>query len=143
MIDYADIIKKLKSNNLRITPQRKIILTILCDKYDKVISINALFNEAKKRSASLNLSTLYRNLQQLEILNIVSRINLEDGKDYFTLVCDESHHHHIICTNCGKKIILKYCPYNEMLNAARQESFTLTGHSILLYGLCETCAKSI
>ena len=141
MFSYNELLSKLKSHGLRITPQRRVLLTIFYTCSDKILSVPTLFEEATKEYSDLNLSTLYRNLQQLEALHIIHRLILEDGKDYFTLVCEEDHHHHIICTRCGKKIVLNYCPYNELLAAAASKNFKLTGHSILLYGLCNQCAS--
>ncbi|MFK5281494.1 Fur family transcriptional regulator, partial [Lacticaseibacillus paracasei] len=49
------------------------------------------------------------------------------------------HHHHFICTNCGKVIELKMCPLNyfeKQVPGAKIQS-----HNFELYGLCAECQQ--
>lgn len=142
MKTYEQLIFQLKEHGLRITAQRKALLEIFLANQDRVLSLPSLFEEVKTMGEELNLSTLYRNLEQLEEIHLVHKMILDDGKDYYTLICQQHHHHHIICTGCGKKVILDYCPYEEFLRLAKEKNFKLLGHDILLYGLCNVCQKN-
>lgn len=141
MENYDALLALLREKGLRVTAQRKIILEILYQNKDRVVSLLTLYDAVKEKSCDVNLSTIYRNIEQLEENHIIHRLTLEDGKDYFSLVCENHHHHHIICTGCGKKVALHYCPYEELVAVSKKQNFQLQGHDILLYGLCEDCIK--
>jgi Fe2+ or Zn2+ uptake regulation protein len=91
-------------------------------------------------------SSAYRNLGVFEQAGVVRRI---PGADEFARYeLDEElteHHHHIICTNCGKVVDYTMSDQTEraVLKAtatvAEESGFALTGHQLDLFGLCRDC----
>lgn len=132
----------LKSNGYKMTSQREAILKIFIKNKNNFISAEKLFTEVKKLQCKTNLSTIYRNLDVLEKLNIVHKTPAKNGNFLYLLVSETSHHHHIICKGCGKSEVLDYCPLNDITNSLKNKNFTLTDHKLELYGYCKDCEKN-
>lgn len=138
-----EIIEILKKNNYKITAQRKAILKVLSDHHHGLMSVDAIYSKSKKIYSKTNMSTIYRNLEILEELNLVYKILNENNAMSYKIICSHEHHHHIICWECGKTETIDFCPLDTLKTLAEEKRFQLTGHKIELYGYCEKCAKKI
>jgi len=96
----------------------------------------------------IGLMTVYRTLDLLERAGVVHRIALADGQARYELRPTEKrdHHHHLICTACGR--IVDYSDFvSEELelvrktedSLARKHGFRILDHNIEFLGLCEKC----
>lgn len=134
------LFQQLKEKGCRMTPQRKIILNLLLSHSQELLAVDALLTEARKINPAINATTLYRNLDLLNNMNLLYTKNAEDGSKLYKLVCYSSHHHHIICTECGKMLPIDYCPMVPQLeDLVRDTGFTLDHHHLELYGRCSDC----
>lgn len=134
-----EIIKKLRANGCKITPQRRAVIESLL-KFDKFPTALEVFNQIKQANPDIGLDTVYRNLNLLVGIGVVNQINLP-GKDVkvFELSAD-GHHHHLVCLGCGQADCLNYCPVDEQsLQKAAGSRFHIVGHSLELYGYCRKC----
>jgi Fe2+ or Zn2+ uptake regulation protein len=102
--------------------------------------------DAIRQERDLPLSSVYRNLVVLEEAGIVRRVNGVDEAPRFELAEDlTEHHHHLVCTSCGKVEDFVVPPGLERaLNravhrAAEQKRFHTSGHQLDLVGLCADC----
>ncbi|SHK09093.1 Fur family transcriptional regulator [Paramaledivibacter caminithermalis] len=141
-MELRDIIDKLKSNGYKVTEQRKAILQVLSSNPNNLISVENLFIKSKEIYNKTNMSTIYRNLEILERLNLVYKLITEDSIALYKLVCSNEHHHHIICKECGKTEIIEFCPINTLNKLAKDKNFNLTSHKLELYGYCVDCQAS-
>lgn len=133
----------LKEKGCRMTPQRKIILNILLVHDQELLTAEALLSKAKSDNPAINATTVYRNLDLLNELELLYTKNQSDGSKVYKLICSGSHHHHIICTGCGKMLPIDYCPLAPALEQMVNDTgFTLEDHSLELYGLCPSCQKT-
>lgn len=55
--------------------------------------------EARIIAPDVNLSTIYRNLEELEQLGLVEHVHLGHGPAVYHLVSER--HGHFVCENCG------------------------------------------
>ncbi len=86
-------------------------------------------------------ATVYRAVASLEASGYLERIGRRQGSILYTRCGQPDHHHHIICEQCGTTTAAS-CPVGaDLLEAARAAGFTLTRHSVTLYGLCPSCAR--
>jgi len=92
-------------------------------------------------------SSAYRNLSTLERARVVRRVITED--DFARFELDEGlteHHHHVVCSNCGRIEDVTIPPAVERSiertfgDVARSVGFASIGHRLDLIGLCEDCA---
>ncbi len=91
-------------------------------------------------------ATVFRTLDLLVELGLVRRVHTESagnwGHSY--VLCDlaETHHHHLVCTSCGRVADFEGCGFDSMLpDLQARTSFRVEGHRLELYGLCEACQR--
>lgn len=141
MINIDSIIDSFKKSGYKLTNQRKALIEVLYKNNDNVLSVEELFNKAKLICNQTNLSTIYRNLEILESLNIVHKIIIDNSTAYYKLVCEDSHHHHLICKSCGKTETIDFCPAQDIYNNISNKDFLITDHKFELFGYCKDCIK--
>ena len=95
----------------------------------------------------IGLATVYRTLQLLWDMQLVDRINLDDGCVRYEighlLRGDAQHnHHHLICRKCNKVI-----PFtDDLLDDLEHHIEEVTGfhvldHELKFYGFCRDCME--
>lgn len=129
----------LTAHGLRYTKQREAIIHTLQHNDPSLISAEDILNQVIKENPNLNLTTVYRTLDLLKSLNLVDKITNEEGLSHYKISCAIHHHHHIICTQCGKTEMIDFCPMNTLAKLSEDKGFALTNHRLELYGLCSRC----
>lgn len=135
-----DLKNLLKSKGMKYTEQRGIILEILSSLNDH-LSAEEVHEMVKARypEQNIGIATIYRTLNFLEEVNLISSISFgTDGKKYESST--DHHHDHIICTSCGK--IVEF--FDETIEKrqeqiAKNNNFQITSYSMQIYGVCEQC----
>ena len=132
-LDYSKILKDL---NLKITPARIKIFDFL---YKTKRPVSA--EEINLKIPSINLTTIYRTLEQFRKYNVISKIEMRKDKMYFEYI--HSHHHHIICNSCGDIEDIDNCKMIDESKLLKKASkFTkIHSHSLEFFGTCNKCAK--
>jgi len=140
---FEYLVEQIKKHRGRMTPQREIILRHLVDHQNELLTADRLLVLSQKENPQINMTTIYRNLEVLEEMNLIYKLNIDPTTSAFKLTCDANeHHHHIICKSCGKMIAINYCPMSpELLDKAKKSGFTITDHNLDLYGLCDSCIR--
>lgn len=131
-------IEKLRQFEYKVTDQRLAIIRELEQSHHHFRSAEDILASLKQNTPALNLSTLYRNLEVFKVCGFLHQMN-QEGRQLFKLLCSDDHHHHLICTRCGKTTEFEFCPQSEMEEVAAREHFRLTSHTIELFGLCAGC----
>src|SRR5262245_28105384 len=86
------MLRRLEDEGLRLTGRRDLVVRTIADKPGS-FTPEALVDEL--RPYGIGRATVYRALEVLERIGVLTRVHL--GSHAFT-VCDESHHHHLLCT---------------------------------------------
>ncbi|MBN2897265.1 MAG: transcriptional repressor [Clostridia bacterium] len=136
-----ELIEILKTNHYKITAQRKALLQVMAEHADTLLLVDTIYEATKKRYPKTNMSTVYRNLEILESLDLLHKVANENGAMQYKLICCHHHHHHLICSQCGKIEAIDYCPLETLKEIAADKDFQLTAHKLELIGLCKHCAK--
>ncbi len=128
--------QQLKTGGLKITSARLGLLDIL-KHAKKPLSIKDI---AKKMARSnVDLVTLYRNVDSLKNLGAIKQINLKDKQSYYELA-GGIHHHHLVCTNCGKMADVELPETSLNKTALKKHGFAkITDHSLEFFGICSKC----
>lgn len=133
----------------RITAGRQSILDVLM-KADKHLSAEDIYLKVHPRCPSVGLTTIYRTLEILVNMGIVHKFDFGDGKARYELVGGpkgEKHHHHLVCTSCGR--VVDYTDFideeRELLSQtekglSNKYNFKILNHLIQFYGLCQHCS---
>lgn len=91
---------------------------------------------AQMQVNGLGIATVYRNLKSLVEEGWLVAVELPGQPARYELAGKE-HHHHFHCQGCGRVFELHGCV--ERLAELVPRGFKMTGHDLLLYGLCRAC----
>lgn len=107
------------------------------------LSISEILIILKKENLNPNKTTIYREIEFLTKLGIVSEVDFGEGKKRFE--GKGEHHHHIVCINCKKVTDIKMEKDLESFHAkiTKQAGYKPVGHSLEFFGLCENCQKEV
>jgi len=100
-----DVADELSEKGYRITPQRMMILAVIEDSREH-ISAEEIYAAVVKKYPHVNISTVYRTLELLKKLNLVTETDLGGGRFKYH-PADKGHHHHLVCQECGAVIDLE------------------------------------
>lgn len=133
----------IQKSGLRHTAQRDLILEIFL-KTEEHLTSEDLYWLVHKKDPSVGHTTVYRTLKLLTEAGLAREVRFGDGKTYYEHHFGHEHHDHMICTECGKVIEF----FSEKLEAAQDAmaekyNFKPTHHSLRIWGLCETCQKTV
>ncbi|OJV62120.1 MAG: transcriptional repressor [Clostridiales bacterium 38-18] len=143
---YDGYKKKLKEAGYKLTPQRIAILSAIEANKGLHLNTEEIYDIVKQTNPEMGLATVYRTLQLLEELEVVSSLNLEDGCVRYELYNDEGHHnhHHLICTQCGAVIEVEGDLLDELENKIEKEyAFEILDHKLKFYGICSKCKNLV
>jgi Fur family ferric uptake transcriptional regulator len=122
----------------RVTAQRLIIARAADSRVDRAFSIDELASDVRVSGAGIGLATVYRAVAAMEAAGFVERLGTRDGAALYARCAHDGHHHHLMCTNCGAVTDVK-CTIDTHLSESN--GFNVTGHRLVLYGLCGRCAE--
>src|SRR5690348_13473438 len=127
----------LRSRGLRATPQRRLVLRAVSELGHATPEQVCEFVQGE--AASLNLSTVYRALELLEGLGVVSHTHLQHGSPTYQ-VADHVDHLHLVCRRCGSITEADLALARPMAAAveAGHGFRTDLGH-LSLHGVCADC----
>ncbi|KAB3527617.1 Fur family transcriptional regulator [Alkaliphilus serpentinus] len=145
MDNLMDVLKeRLKEKGFKLTPQRRAILNIVFENQGKHLNTEEIYGLVKDECPEIGLATVYRTLQLLEDMELVSRLNLDDGcsRYEFNSHEDDHQHHHLICEVCGDVIEVEI----DLLEQLESEieklyKFKIKDHKVKFNGVCSDCRK--
>lgn len=143
-IDVDAIKEKLKDKGYKLTTQRRAILKVVVDNYDKHLSSDEVHNIVREEYPEIGIATVYRTLQLFEKLNIVYKLNFDDGCSRYEINTgsEEHHHHHLICLECGDVQEVKIDLLDTLEEEIEREgNFMIVDHNVKFYGYCKKCKK--
>jgi Fur family transcriptional regulator, ferric uptake regulator len=102
-----------------------------------------LDDELRRRSPGVGRASVYRALEQLELLGLVQRIEVSRGTaGYERVEPDGHHHHHAICRECGRMVPFEDRSLERAIGELSESlDFQVTEHDVVLRGRCQRCAR--
>jgi len=119
----------------RRTQQRDAIREALA-RADRPLEAQELLRAAEPLSPGLGLATVYRTLKAGAEEGWLKPVALPGGATRYELA-GKDHHHHFECRQCHRVFDVAGCPGE--LQRLTPTGFTLEGHEVVLYGLCDRC----
>ncbi|HXH71729.1 MAG TPA: transcriptional repressor [Mariprofundaceae bacterium] len=124
---------------VKLTAQRQAILDLI-NRSNRHWDAEEVARSLADAGQSIGIATVYRGLAALENEGLISSIQLTDKKRYER--ADKAHHDHLICTICGRIEEFSHATIEALqLAAARDKGFEITGHQLVIFGLCPDCRK--
>ena len=129
---------RLREQGFRITPQRQLVLE----------SVNQLghgtpeeiLSSVQKTASGVNLSTIYRTLEVLESVGLITHTHIGHGAPVYHSQ-DESPHIHLVCDDCAEVTSIPAAAAAEF-SLDLQETYSFNAHMThrAVTGLCKACA---
>jgi len=138
---------RFRANVSRWTVPREAILEVLSQS-SRHRSAKEIYASLYSMYPGIGLTTVYRTLELLYRLGFVQKVTSGDGQSRYELRGEDkkSHHHHLICTRCGKIIDYRDFVQEELElvkktieTLAKKHNFLIQDHNIEFLGLCEKC----
>jgi Fur family transcriptional regulator, ferric uptake regulator len=124
----------------RNTWQRDAVRTAL-NTSEGFVSAQALHSHLRQGGSSIGLATVYRALADLATEGEADSLQ-QEGESLFRACTPGSHHHHLICRNCGLTIEIEADAVEDWARSvATQHGFIEPSHVVDVFGLCENCAE--
>jgi Fur family ferric uptake transcriptional regulator len=135
-----DIVSKLSEQGYRLTPQRLMILSTI-ENASSHISAEEIYTQVVAKYPNVNISTVYRTLELLKRLGLVTETDLGGGRVRYHPV-DKGHHHHLVCQECGAIIDLDESVLVPLKNTLLHDyKFVADLRHLAIFGRCVKCGK--
>jgi Fur family ferric uptake transcriptional regulator len=104
------------------------------------VSAQALHALLRDGGSSIGLATVYRALADLAVEGDADSLQ-QEGESLYRACTPGSHHHHLICRNCGLTVEIEADAVEEWASAiAAEHGFTQPQHVVDVFGLCTRCS---
>jgi len=127
----------LRKRGYRLTPQRQLVLEAV-DTLEHATPDDILC-EVRRTASGVNISTVYRTLELLEELGLVSHAHLGHGAPTYHLA-DRHHHIHLVCRDCANVIEADVEVVAEFTAKLQEDlGFETDMKHFAIYGRCADC----
>jgi Fur family ferric uptake transcriptional regulator len=130
----------LRAGGFRVTPQRQLVLEAVTRL--EHATPEEIFAEIHQTARGVNVSTVYRTLEVLEQVGLVTHTHLGHGAPRYHLAA-EAQHVHLVCRDCEK--VIQIDPAAGSLVTVLDADFgfeTDVGH-LTVFGRCGDCRAAI
>lgn len=136
-VEYA--CGRLRANGFRITSPRRQVLGLLGGE-ERALSPYDIRDHLSRQQVKMDVVTIYRALEVLERLGLVHRVYCTGGYVRCWRSDLGAHHHHLVCTDCGRVAEITGDRIDEVADReAKENGYRVTGHILELFGLCGDC----
>jgi Fur family transcriptional regulator, ferric uptake regulator len=136
---WADVQQRLHARGLRWTPQRRVVIDVL-SRSDGHVTGAELVDRCRMVDPATTPSTVYRTLDVLEELGIVTHAHGADGREEFHVLPEEDHGH-LHCLGCHQTWEIRAGEAAALVVALRSErGFDVDLSHLSVSGRCSDCA---
>ena len=133
--------QELARQGLRMTPQRLMILSEI-ETSESHISAEEIHQRITERYPNVNISTVYRTLELLHRLGLVTETDLGEGRVRYH-PAEKGHHHHLVCEGCGTIIDLDDALLDPLKDELRRRyGFAAELKHLAILGRCADCSNN-
>ncbi|HQG26449.1 MAG TPA: transcriptional repressor [Syntrophorhabdus sp.] len=132
------MVKKLKDNSHKLTPQRLAIIRILAGSENHP-SVEDIYNLLHKRFPGISQATVYRNIMLIKSLGEVLEIGFAGASTRYDGI-KPFPHPHVVCLKCNKIIDPELASLHDMTKEITDESgFEIVTFRLDFFGVCPEC----
>jgi Fur family ferric uptake transcriptional regulator len=142
---YEQATRALSRAGYRRGGARQAVLVLLDEQpcARSAIEIEDLLRRRAPATRAVSRASIYRILDQLEALGLVTRLEVGQGVVRFEAVRDGSgHHHHLICDVCGTLTPFTDPELERAIDRLSQRvALRVSEHEVVLHGSCSDCSR--
>ncbi len=140
-MEHTQFLELLRVKGHRLTPQREMILAVICE-IDGHLTAEQILERVRKHYPCINKSAVYRTLDLLSRLNLVNPTDFGQGCVEYE-IHQHPHHHHLLCRKCRQMVEVDEHVFAPLEKALRRDyGFTADLDHFAIFGLCRKCQKS-
>ncbi|RBQ21954.1 transcriptional repressor [Spongiactinospora rosea] len=129
--------EELRSRGYRVTPQRQLVLEAV--KELEHATPEDICVRVRETARGVNISTVYRTLELLEELGMVTHTHLGHGAPTYHLAADADHVH-LVCRGCGEVTEIRPELVQSLVTTLDTElGFDTDVRHLTVFGRCRTC----
>lgn len=103
------------------------------------VSAQQLHQVLANHGSTIGLATVYRTLTDLVAAGEADSLQSKDSEALYR-ACTTSHHHHLICRECGKTLEIEANQVEKWADqVAKSHGFIEPSHNIDIFGICAAC----
>lgn len=107
------------------------------------VSAQSLHSHLHAEGSPIGLATVYRALADLASEGEADSLQ-QEGESLYRACTPGSHHHHLICRNCGLTVEIEADAVEEWAQSlAAKHGFTQANHIVDVFGLCAACSADL
>ena len=130
----------LAQHNHHTGAARQAILELL-DTQTCALSAIEIEDALRASDRPVGRASIYRNLDELERLHLVQKLQIGQMARYEPVRTGHGHHHHLVCDTCGT-----VTPFTDnaletaIEKLSHRVAMRIADHEIVLHGACEDCS---
>lgn len=118
--------------------EARIALLDLLDKENNPLDVSTIIDSLKADGIQIDQATVYRILDILTQKGLINRLEFGEGKYRYEI--QKSHHHHLICQECGRIEDVEGNFVDKLENEIKTKNgFLVKTHSLEFFGVCFRC----
>jgi len=134
------VVAALRQHSYKLTPQRRVVIQTIASNQEH-FTPTAIYEKVHQGHPNIGLVTIYRTIEILAKLKLICELHAGGSCHSYTISAP-GHHHHLICSNCGKVVDFTSCELGKMQQSLVKETgFRIDGHLLEFIGLCQACQK--
>lgn len=123
----------------RDTPQQRAVRDAL-KRAGRPLSIAEIHSLAREQVPAIGLRTIYRVVNRLLDDGVIAPVPILGDTDRYEMAAvAATHHHHFRCEHCERVFDVDGCAGG--LDKLLPDGFVLSGHELVLWGACPSCAR--
>ena len=130
----------IRKQGFRLTPQRQMIFDAVRE-LGRHCTPDEVYARVQRKSMAVNRATVYRTLDFLLKLGLVTTAHLRDNQVIYELV-GQAPHHHLVCQKCDKIEVVDHALVQPLFNRIEREfEFEVKTDHFMLFGVCKECRE--
>ncbi len=131
----------LRQRGYKLTPQRRAVLDVIAHSQGHLTPA-ALYDRVHQQYPGIGLVTIYRTLGLLAQLGLICEVHAGGNCQSYLLRRPSEHHHHLICSGCGKVVDFADCDLAQVTGRiSRKTGFEVDSHLVEFVGRCQDCRQ--
>jgi Fur family transcriptional regulator, ferric uptake regulator len=138
-VPRSSLAAELRSRGLRLTAQRQLVLeAVYALGHATPDQVHA---QVARTAAGVNITTIYRTLDLLEGLGLVTHAHLSHGAPTYHAVTEDQHVH-LVCRICGDIAEVSSAVLAPLASTlAKEQAFLVDMGHVALFGTCAACGE--
>ena len=132
------IVTAFETAGYRLTQPRRALARLIGARAGH-FTADELLGASRRERLGVGRATVFRSLDILTELGLIERLDLPTG-DHTFVACEPAHHHHVVCSSCGRSTDVGDSGIATVLDeVGRRSGYRIESHRLELFGLCPSC----